>query len=965
MPIGISKSRWQEIQQALDDILDKPESERQAFLDSFRQDQQLYQELKKLMGEDLKKVSILDTPAADLLQSNSMSDDSSLSKSEGLGNDFPSISKYEILREIGRGGMGCVYLARHISESFERRVAIKVLSVTNRDPQIIQRFELEQRLLASLEHNHIAQIYEGGITQEGTPYFAMEYIEGTSIDRYCDEQRLTIEQRLKLVLQIIEALDFAHKNLIVHRDIKPSNILVNKDGNVKLVDFGIAKLVNQDKDSQLTQTGNQILTPGFSAPEQLLDLPITTATDVYLLGLVLYKILTGHQAYQDMSGSLIELVKVMSEDPPTAPSKIISLLDEQKNNLLSSARGVSSGQLKKKLSGDLDAIVLKCLGNKVKDRYASMSALRSDIESYFENKPISAQQLTFIYQSKKYLRRHWKGVSLLSSAILVLISYAYTVTVQSQKIQSALELSQIEQDKAQQVSKFMLDIFTSADPNVSSLNKMTAAELLNQGREKVLKDLQRAPEVQSHMLTSLGEVYIELSEIDKSIELLEKSLLIQRELDAPTLTTLAKTLTTLGVAYVNGQKLDQAEALFKESIAIHEALIAEEARDVNVEYAEAHTAYAQLQRKLGNYETSIELYQKSIGLLKQIGANQHHEMAVALNGLASVQQDIGQFESALVTMKAAIKIQERTLGSKHSYFTIYLNNLSILLTSMERYDEAFVYSKRALDIQKSILPEYHRYFAGPLRSLGKISHARGDLEDALVYFSQALDVYRKKTASNNYITAILNERLGLVMQDMNNYQKAKQFYDEVFKIHKEIATGERVIARSYHLPAKLALIQADLDSAEQFYEKALDNLPEESLHKSIAQLGFSQLLLEQVDLEKVNLEKVSLEKTGLKSITREDESDIKPLLKRAKNLVTSAMPMLEDSLPKSHALIAESKLTLGVISLLLGDKQVADTLISPALANLKSKPIYQFGHRKLLLNKLNQVRERLTSEKKH
>ncbi|MCW8877181.1 MAG: protein kinase, partial [Kangiellaceae bacterium] len=764
MPIGISKSRWQEIQLVLDEVIDIPESERLEYLDKFRHDEALYQDLKELVCNDLDKLNILDTPAADLLQVEPLLqefDKLSVSSSDleqpvqptqqDANKNFPEIEKYEVEKEIGRGGMGRVYLATQISDSFERRVAIKVLSNTNRDPQIIQRFEKEQRLLASLEHRNIAQLYDGGFTKEGTPYFVMEYVEGESIDLYCDNNKLTIDRRLSLLKQVIDALDFAHKNLIVHRDIKPSNILVTENGAVKLVDFGIAKLVDEEKDNQLTQTGNQILTPGFAAPEQLLDLPITTTTDIYLLGLVLYKLLTGHQAYQDMSGSLVEMVKVMSEEPPTTPSLVNTSLKTPEDSSLLSVRGVSLGQLKSKLSGDLDAIVLKCLSNNSQERYASMSALKSDIECYFNNKPISAQQATFIYQSKKYARRHWKGLGVITSAILILISYAYTVTVQSKKIQSALELSQIEQSKAQQVSHFMLDIFKSADPNVSSLNKMTAAELLDQGRQKVLTGLEQAPEVQSHMLTSLGEVYIELGEIDRSIELLEKSLLIQREMAQPAFTTLANTLTTLGVAYVNGRKLDQAEALFKESIGIHEELISEEINGISIEYAETHTAYGQLQRKLGRYEASMTLYEKSIQLLKQIGAHEHQEMAVALNGLASVQQDVGQFEAAAEAMKVAIKIHERTLGSNHSYFTIYLNNLSILLTSMERYDEAFVYSKRALEIQQTILPEFHRYFAAPLRSLGKISHGRGELKQAFQYFSQALGVYRKKTKSNNYV----------------------------------------------------------------------------------------------------------------------------------------------------------------------------------------------------------------------
>jgi serine/threonine-protein kinase len=931
MPIGISKSRWQEIQSALDEVLDKPEDERLKFLDKFAKDEQLYVELKKLIGHDLNRVSILDSPAAELLQMGELSaserDDPtphSLHINNNTNNNkFPTIEKYQIEKEVGRGGMGRVYLARQVNDSFERRVAIKVLSTRNNDPQIIQRFEKEQRLLASLEHQSIAKIYDGGLTQEGTPYFVMEYIEGVSIDKYCDNNLLTIEQRLSLTLQIIDALDFAHKNLVVHRDIKPSNLLVATDGNVKLVDFGIAKLVNEEGDNQLTQTGNQILTPGFAAPEQLLDKPITTTTDIYLLGLVMYKLFTGHQAYQDLSGSIVEMIKVMCEESPTMPSLVNTSLKTPEDSELLRDRSISLKQLKSKLSGDLDAIVLKCLSNRPQDRYQSMSSLRNDIECYFTNRPISAQHATLVYQTKKYARRHWKGLSILVVSVFILASYAYTVTVQSKKIQSALELTKIEKNKAQHVSDFLLNIFMSADPNVASLSNMTAADLLDQGRQQVLADLQQAPEIQSHMLTSLGEVYFELGEADKSVELLEKSLSIQRKIKETSPITLADTLTNLGVAYVNGKKLDQAGALLKESLALHEKMITEQDGRINIEYAETHTVYGQLQRKLGNYQESIRWYKKSIELLNSIGANNHHEMAVTLNGLASVQQDLGMFEDAAKTMQQAIEVHEKTLGSEHSYFTIYLNNLSILLTSMERFDEAFGYSNRALEIQKRILPDNHRYFAGPLRALGKISHGKGQLDQALNYFTQALDIYRNKSSSNNYITAIINQRLGLVYQDMGEYEKAQMHYSNAFKIHNEISSGDKVVAKSYHLPAKLALLQSNFTLAETYYQKALQLLPDNGLHTSIAQLGYSQLLLETGDY------------------------------KKAEVLIENAIRMFEKSLPKSHSLVAESQLTLGLIYRATGKTQHGNLLIEPAMNILQQKPIYQFGHRKRLLQKLS------------
>ncbi|WP_196137243.1 serine/threonine-protein kinase [Aliikangiella sp. G2MR2-5] len=974
MAIGISKSRWLEIQTALDDVLEQPQSEQLNYIEKYRDDMSLYLELKQLLDEDLSQLNLLEESALDLFNQESISVESNREKTGEPEKEsaltleeqsaivtatqrFPNLGKkYQIVEEVGCGGMGKVYKARLLSDSFEKLVAIKILTTGKSSEHLVQRFEKEQKLLARLEHPNIARLLDGGISCDQTPFFVMEYIEGEPIDSYCDNNQLSIKSRLRLILQIVDALDYAHKNLVVHRDIKPSNILVTSEGKVRLVDFGIAKLIDEEKEQQLTQTGNQILTPGYAAPEQLLDQPITTATDTYLLGLVTYQLLTGRQAFQDLAGSLLEVAQIMCSEPPTKPSVINEKVGICENSKIFQSRQATPTQLKNTLQGDLDAIILKSLNAKVQDRYSSMTALRSDIEAYFENRPISAQQLTFVYQSKKYLKRHWKGVGSLVLFVAMLAAYTTTLKIQSEKIQAALAQSNLEKNKAQKISDFMLDIFKAADPNISGLNKITADELLQKGHQKILNELDSAPLIQAHMLTNLGEIYFSQGELDKSTKLLEEALEKQRLQSRPDSFTLAHTLTNLGVSYVNSNKLSEAQNLFDESLRLHQALLDDGENKLTIEYAEAHIALAQLKRKQGNTKESLQLYQKAIDTINQVGEEEHEQMAVALNGLASIQQDRGEFNAALENMKKAIRIHEKVLGSEHTYFTIYLNNLSILLISMERFDEALVHSKRAYQIQQNILPNNHPYFSAPLRSLGKISHARGELSKAREYFLEALDNNLKSSSKNNFIRAVLYARLGQVSQDLGALEIADDYYQKMLNVYQDVAAGERVVSRSLHLLAKLALLNGELSKARSYYQNAIESLPDNGIYFAISQLGYAQLILYLSAKQDDSIAKTT------------NFVSTKQALSEAQEMVTNAMTILMQKLPASHSLIAEAKLTNGLLNQHLSIRKQAEETRVPDKHNSKSivetykqlskLSVYQYGHRRLLLDLAREIIEK-------
>ncbi len=578
MPAKYSKEEWKRIDEVLDQVLDAEESERADLLNALcGNDQQLLVEVNRLLHAEASHSDTLEKPAISfantlLKQNNDLKTESkTVTDLSGM-----HVSVWQLKENIGQGGMGVVYRAERMKGDFQQVVAVKLLhndSAANQS--LIERFHLEQQLLASLDHPNIAQILDGGMTERGQPYFVMEYVQGIPITQYCDAHKLGVDDRLRLSLQVAKALGFAHKKLIVHRDIKPNNILVTDKQEVKLLDFGIAKLLEQAPDMALTKTGESFLTPGFAAPEQLRNQAITVATDVYQLGLVIYELLTGKQAYRLEADSIAELVSIICERAPITPSQIaVSSFPEISNESISRLRNASTQQLQGKLIGDIDALVSKLLSPLPEDRYSSMDAFSQDVHAYFEGLPISARSPTFSYQARKFLRRNWKGASTAALFIVIIIGYAVTVTIQAKEIETALQQSVKEQEKAKRVTDFLVNVFKAADPNVGGLQKITAQELLEKGRVRIQEDLRHLPEIQTHMLTLLGEIYFSQGGVPTSIEFLEESLVIQRSIaldNIPKQVAFANTLTKLAIVYMYSGKYEQAAEIFKESLSLHEA----------------------------------------------------------------------------------------------------------------------------------------------------------------------------------------------------------------------------------------------------------------------------------------------------------------------------------------------------------------------------------------------------------
>jgi eukaryotic-like serine/threonine-protein kinase len=576
MSTSFSHEEWQRIEAILDDVLElEGEARREALDRACKGDARLRAQLESLVAADSRAESFLETPAAEYAAGlvRAASDEY-----EPLGGDMQpgqQIGPYRLIREIGRGGMGRVFLADRADGQFEQQVALKLVRGVQSGGEILQRFLRERQILARLHHPNIARLLDGGMTPDGRPYFAMEYVSGEPITTYCDARTLDLHARLDLFTAVCDAVQYAHQNLVVHRDLKPSNALVTPDGEVKLLDFGIAKVLHEHEeaggDPTLTRLGTGPMTPEYAAPEQVRGEPVTTATDVYALGALAYELLTGRGPHRLTRLTAAEVERAITGRDVERPSAAVTRArpgpdGEQPAELVARTRRTDPHRLRRALKGDLDTIVMKALQKEPARRYASAGAFVDDIRRYRGGLPIAARRDSMGYRAGKFVRRHAIGVGatalILATLVAGLIGTAWQARVASR-----------EAAKAREVSRFLAGLFAVSDPALANASKITARELLDRGATRIETELAHQPAVQSEMMLLLGRIYRDLSVYDRAQPLLERSLQLRRANAGRDDEHVADATSELGqLALEAGRPLD-AERLQRETLALRRAVL--------------------------------------------------------------------------------------------------------------------------------------------------------------------------------------------------------------------------------------------------------------------------------------------------------------------------------------------------------------------------------------------------------
>jgi serine/threonine protein kinase len=479
------------------------------------------------------------------------------------------VGAYRLLRELGRGGMGSVWLGERIDGRLKRQVALKFPYAGPHQRQLAERLGRERDILASLEHPNIARLYDADITGLGQPFLVLEYVDGIPVDAYCNRQRFTIRERLALFLQVLNAVQYAHAHLVIHRDLKPSNILINRDGNVQLLDFGIAKLISagEDNESALTQLGGRALTPDYASPEQITGGAITTASDLYSLGVILYELLSGSRPYRLRRDSRASLEEAIAEVNLISPSRAAGNADVA----VTAARSMTARQLARSLQGDLETIVLKALQKDPAARYVTVAALADDLQRFAADRPIQAQRESGWYRARKFVVRNRFAVAGASAAALLLLLAALLSLWQAREAREQAVVAQREAQRAQAVQNFLINLFranTDAQVDPLKARNLTARELLDLGASRVKDELRGAPQAQDAVLITLADMYRAVGDDDavaginqQRVELRRKMYGQQHPLVADALIDLARSLQSTSKRLQVRELLEQAKAI--------------------------------------------------------------------------------------------------------------------------------------------------------------------------------------------------------------------------------------------------------------------------------------------------------------------------------------------------------------------------------------------------------------------
>lgn len=656
------------------------------------------------------------------------------------------LGRFRILRELGQGGMAVVYLAERADGHYSQRVALKVLRFGLKGSEAQFHFAQERQILASLHHQSIARLIDAGITTTGLPYLVMEYVEGVPIDRYCDEQRLSIDARLELFLQVADAVRYAHRHLIVHRDLKPSNIVVTHEGTVKLLDFGIAKLLAPGRFEHAappTRDGLRLMTPEYASPEQVRGQQVTTATDIYQLGLLLYILLTGHEPYPVRGRTPMEAFRVICEFEPLPPSAALGNTESVKG--ISVTRATRPRRLRRSLRNDLDAILLKALRKEPAQRYTSVEWFIDDIRRHQEGLTVSAYRGVWAYRAGKFLRRHATVLSVVGIAILALAASTtwYTIQLANERNRARLEAA-----SATQVAEFLASVFRGSQSRIAN-GSTTARELLDRGAARIETELANQPALKARLLNVIGDVYLQYDLDEQARPLLERALQQNTQLYGRNSKEAADSLAALAALASDSDDLPKAQDLFQEVLRIREQTLGPR----HVAVADASAALAGTYARLGDARSAISASERAIDIYEEQTNGDDERLLSAMNVLAIAAVDAGDPRRARNAFEQLLPRIERSLGTKHRNYGQVLGNLAYARLELGEYDGVEQQLKRSMQIFEGLYGADHSSINIRRIVLGLFYQRTGRLNESLAMFQQAIDSQRRLSGPGDRVEA--------------------------------------------------------------------------------------------------------------------------------------------------------------------------------------------------------------------
>jgi eukaryotic-like serine/threonine-protein kinase len=839
--------RQEEIRTIFLRVLEAAPEEREAVLEAgCGWDAALRREVEELLGahEDADDVlwSLARRARAPLAQARS-----------GFFAEGRRLGAYRLLRQIGQGGMGAVYLAERADGEFEKQVAVKLLPLGLSTGAARERFLAERQILAQLEHPGIARLLDAGIAEDGTPFFVLEYVEGEPIDRYCERRSLGIEGRIDLFLQVCAAVEYAHRNLVVHRDLKPGNILVTPEGVVKLLDFGIAKVLDAESAAgatALTQQAGRPMTPAYASPEQVRGEPITTATDVYALGVLLYQLLAGRTPYEVAGLSPGELERLICTQDPITPSAAAAGRAPESENIASTTSAAASRRARR-LRGDLDTIVLMALRKEPERRYRSVSALADDLVRHREGRPVAARSDRFSYRAGKFMRRRPGTVAAGVAAAIILSGYGAIVAAHAERLEVERNFAraaafraeeernraEIERDRAESEraraeraqalaenernrarSEYERAEAEAGHARIAQRLSGAAQRQAETDRDRAEMEAARAGQVTEFLvglfetadpMHSPGSELSVRDVLDRGVERVD-ALAGQRDLHAELSLTMARVYHALGL-------YGDALPLIDRALAAHRDTIGQA-----LSLAEALSEKAELLRHVGDHATSERLFRQALSIQRSVLGDEHPRVAESLNHIGVLLREMGDYEAAEPLYREALAIWRRVFGDEHPRVVSSLNNLGVLLRVKGDHDAAEPPLREALAMRRRLLGDEHPDVALSLNNLAVLLRVKGDYAAAEPLYREALAMNRRLLGDEHPDVAELLNNLSVLLHTMGDYAAAEPLYREALAMRRRFLGDEHPrVALSLNNLGALLRVKGDHDAAEPPLREAL------------------------------------------------------------------------------------------------------------------------------------------------
>ncbi len=869
-----------------------------------------------------------------------------LVETEG-GSPLPGrVGPYRIARELGRGGMGVVYLAERAEGGFDQRVALKLVKRGMDSEAILARFLQERQILARLEHPSIARLLDGGLTADSQPYFAMEYVEGQPITHYCTQANLDLEGRLALFAAVCSAVQYAHGRLVVHRDLKPSNVLVAGDGSVKLVDFGIAKVLDPETGGAgttgLTALGVRALTPEYASPEQIRGEPVTVTSDVYALGLLLYELLAGTSPYPSPLTTPEAVQRAVCETEALAPSIAIQ------RNVAIQRNGDKTTQnagFAKYLRGDLDRVVLKALAKEPERRYPSAEALVEDLYRFRDGLPVRAHSAGWRYRARKFVSRHRAGVAAATAVVLALILGLTGTAWQASTAARERDRARLESAKLLATQAYLVGLFRSADPATEGGDDVTAKDLVVRGLDRLDNELSAQPEVQLEMLGVLSQVSLELGEYDQAERLLKRSLELAESLHGESHRVIADTLVRLGRLLNERGDWINAEAVLQRSYAVYLGLRDEDRATqmgVLTQLGDSLSRQGKLQRSVaiqqqalaanrelfgnnspdvaailnnlgnalnraGDYGAAEKALVESMAIQRQLHGEEHAHLATQMVNLGNILSDKGDYQEAESLIRQGVAMERRIRGDEHPRLATKLHNHASLLNLLGRFDEAAALHREVLVLLRQSMGETSPYYAATLSSLADDLGKGGHFTEAMSLLDQAEPLLLTAVGREHsfYSEHLMRHASSLHLQGLD--RQATPLIDESIRIARD---SDRPVRLSTALDerATIRFTLGALEGAADDFREALaiqrERLP--ASHPDIA---------------------TTLTGLGWTLIAEGEASEAADVLREAVSLATNL-------LPPDHWRRAEADAALGAALVAIGQRDEGEPILRAAHGRL-------------------------------